>query len=190
MTRRTRLLMSRQRRVLIHPQLARRIADFMSAEVWECAQMEQVHRGVFTHEERVLVVIGAAPISDPAEIALRRSKLLTELAVLQRSDGTLTIMGPRSNYTEKEWGRTLSSAVGSTRVVDVVLSLFEVMYASEETRLSCLAEASGLVAAALPGTPLTEAERHAYITAGGWEFLEQYEQAVQELMESDLEEAA
>ena len=184
--------MSRPRHAIIHPLLARRVADFMSETVWECPRLVQTHHGVFVHpvDDRVLVVIGAAPISDPAETALRRSKLLLELAMLQRADGSTTIYGPRTNYTEKEWGRTLSSAVGATRDIDCVLSIFEVMYASEPGRLSCLAEASGLVASAIPGVPDTLEERRAAIQEGGWDFLEQYELAIREMMADDLEEAA
>ena len=159
----------------VHPFLARRLVDMISRDIWCCERLKQVHTGVFIEQEgqrRVLAVLGCAPISEPAENALRESGLLMELAVLQYTDQEPTVYGPSTSFPEATWDGMILGAARETQDVNCMLSMFEVVSAWDMSRRCCLAEASQLVAS-IPGldVPDCSTERQKLIKKGGWDFL-------------------
>ena len=171
----------------VHPILARRVADHMSTEVWRKSRLTQVCPGVFVHPECdwVVAVIGAAPISEVAEDALRSSGLMSEILVLQSTSLPIEVYGPASLYTLADWHELSLLALAQTRDVEHILSKFEVVYAQEQSRLACLCECSEQIAAALPfGASESREERQSIIKRGGWEYVEEYEKAVKALVQS------
>lgn len=173
------------RKAHVHPMLARQLATHIAKHVWDGQQLRQVHPGIFTHPDgRVLVIMGAAPISEPAVTALRRSGLLWELvALMDASRQEHSFYGPRHQLGEEEWCETLSACLSATKDVQTVCSRFEVMVAAEASKLACLGEASAMVAAQLPQVP-EAAERRQLIKNGGWDFLEHLEDEVTRAVEA------
>lgn len=176
------------RQAIIHPRLARRIADHVAHHVWDGTKLRQISPGVFLHEPKqlVLAVLGAASISEPAENALRLSGLVWELAVLQdaqhREDPQ--VWGPRHQLGDERWSEVLSSCVAATRDVQTVFSRFEVMVAGDPSKLACLAEASAMVAAVLPDCPEPTDRRRLIEDVGGWDFLQHLEAEVTRAVEA------
>ena len=174
------------REAQIHPFLARKLANTISQDIWCCDRLTQVHPGVFmesTGHRRVLAVLGCAPVSEPAENALRETGLLMELIVLQYPNREPTVYGPNTSFPVAIWQDMVLGAVGETKDVNCVLSKFEVVSAWDLGRRCCLAEASALIAA-VEGldVPETSAERRTVIDTAGWGFLEHMEAELDKAM--------
>lgn len=139
--------------LLIHPFLARKVADHVTMNVLHTRRHVQVYPGVFAHpdgEKSLIVVLGAAPISDPAIRALRKCKHLDQYLVLQNPQGKPLFLGPKSHHTEETWATEIINALACTRDVNCVMSIFEVMVANKPLTLANLAVASGMIAAHIP----------------------------------------
>lgn len=138
--------------LLVHPFMARKVANHVSTLMLDGRRFAQVYPGVFTHpggEKQAIVVLGAAPVSDPAVRALRNCRYLEQFIVLQNPAGNPTFIGPRSYYSEDDWADEIVNSLSMTRDVNCVMSIFEVMVAKEPLALANLASASQMIAAHL-----------------------------------------
>lgn len=136
----------------VHPHLARKVLDEVHHRLRRQSRFTQVYPGVFAHskgEPALSVVIGAAPISDPAVRALRACGYLEQYLVIQHPE-EVQVHGPRSAYDEPSWAVLVVEALGQSRDVNCVVSIFEIMHATTPLAITNLLSASALVAAHVP----------------------------------------
>jgi hypothetical protein len=139
--------------LLVHPFLARKLVNHITRSVMFTKRHTQVYPGLFADpdgERSLIVVLGAAPISDPAIRALRKCKYVDQYIALQNPQGRPKFSMPRSFYTEDEWADEILNSLAMTRDVNCVMSIFEVMVAREPYAIANLASASGMLAAHMP----------------------------------------
>lgn len=139
--------------LLVHPFMARKVANHVSTLMMDGRRFAQVYPGVFTHpggDKQAIVVLGAAPISEPAVRTLRKCRHLEQFIVLQNPQGNPTFIGPRSYYSDENWADEVVDSLAMTRDVNCVMSIFEVMIASDPLSLANLASSSHMIAAHLP----------------------------------------
>lgn len=135
------------RRAMVHPKMARHVANHIIEKVWrqEATEFEQVQPGVFTSDEEGLVITGAAQMSEPATTALRVTGRLWELLVVMYPTGAPIVYGPRHLYDEAEWGSIVGNAVALTQDVQCVLTTFEVAPVRNEQEAADIAGVSAVV---------------------------------------------
>lgn len=142
--------------LMVHPFLARKVANHVSKTMLDGRRYRQVYPGVFAHpdgDKAVIVVFGAAPVSEPAVKALRKCKYLEQFIALQNPQGKPSFSLPRSRYSDDGWADEIVNNLARTRDVNSVMSVFEVMVAKDPYAIANLASASQMIAAQLPFDP-------------------------------------
>lgn len=132
----------------------RKVADWYAAIWMGGSRLAEVHPGVFVNpdaEHEALVVLGYAPVSEPAIRALKASlRVWTFLAVTVKGERDIEMIGPSKVCTDAIWADETAYAIDRTRRAGCYLTTVEIVHASERRELSELAFASEIIGSVLP----------------------------------------